>query len=48
MLRVGEALVVTEVQVGLAAVVGDEDLAVLEGAHRPRIDVDVRVELEEA
>ena len=34
-----------DVQVGLGAVLGDEDLAVLEGAHRPGVDVDVRVEL---
>ena len=43
--RVGEALVVAEVEVGLGAVLGDEDLAVLERAHRARVDVDVRVEL---
>ena len=43
--RVGEALVVAQVEVGLAAVVGDVDLAVLVRAHRPRIDVDVGVEL---
>ena len=42
---VDEALVVAEVEVGLAAVVGDEDLAVFERVHRARIDVDVRVEL---
>ena len=42
---VGEALVVAEVEVGLGAVLGDEDLAVLERAHRPRVDVDVGVEL---
>ena len=42
---VDEALVVPEVEVGLAAVVGDEHLAVLEGVHRARVDVDVRVEL---
>ena len=41
----GEALVVAEVEVGLGAVVGDEHLAVLVGAHRPRIDVEVGVEL---
>jgi len=45
-LRRAEALVVPEVEIGLAAVVGDVDLAVLEGAHRPRIDIYVRVELE--
>ena len=43
--RVGEALVVAQVQVGLRAVVGDKDLAVLEGRHRSRIDVEVGVEL---
>ena len=42
---VDEALVVADVEVGLGAVLGDEDLAVLEGAHRPGVDVDVRVEL---
>ncbi len=42
---VDETLVVPEVEVGLAAVVGDEHLAVLERVHRPRVDVDVRVEL---
>ena len=42
---VDEALVVAEVEVGLAAVVGDEHLAVLERVHRPGVDVDVRVEL---
>jgi len=43
---VGEALVVPEVQVGLGAVLGHVDLAVLERRHRPRVDVDVGVELE--
>ena len=42
---VDEALVVAEVEIGLAAVVGDEDLAVLERVHRAGVDVDVRVEL---
>ena len=44
----GEPLVVAQVEVGLGAVVGDVDLAVLVGAHRARIDVDVRVELLQA
>ncbi len=44
----GEALVMAEVEVGLGAVVGDEHLAVLVGAHRPRIDVEVRIELAQA
>src|SRR6185503_3589258 len=42
---VGEALVVPEIEIGLGAVVGDVDLAVLVGAHRARVDVDVGVEL---
>ncbi len=42
---VDEALVVADVEIGLGAVLGDEDLAVLERAHRSRIDVQVRVEL---
>ena len=45
---VGEALVVAEVEVGLGAVLGDEDLAVLVGRHRAGVDVDVRVELLQA
>ena len=40
--RVHEPLVVAEIEVGLGAVVGDVDLAVLKRAHRARIDVDVR------
>ena len=42
---VDEPLVVTEVEVGLGAVLGDEHLAVLERAHRAGVDVQVRVEL---
>ena len=42
---VDEPLVVAEVEVGLAAVVGDEHLAVFEWVHRARVDVDVRIEL---
>src|SRR3954464_141209 len=45
-LRGAEALVMPEVEVRLAAVVGDVDLAVLEGAQRSRVDVDVRIELQ--
>ncbi|MNE44178.1 hypothetical protein D3C80_1383930 [compost metagenome] len=40
-----EALIVTQIEIGLGAVVGHEDLAVLIGAHRPRIDVQIRVQL---
>ena len=42
---VEEALVVAHVEVGLRAVVGDEDLAVLERVHRARVDVEIGVEL---
>ena len=45
--RADEAFVVAEVEVGLPAVGGDEHLPVLEGAHRPGVDVDVGVELDE-
>ena len=44
----GEALVVAEVEVGLRAVVGDVDFAVLIRAHRARIDVQVGIELAQA
>ena len=42
--RVGEALVVAQVQVGFRSVVGDENLAVLDRIHRARVDVQVGVE----
>jgi len=42
---VEEALVVADVEVGLGAVLGDEDLTVLERVHRARIDVQVRIQL---
>ncbi len=45
---VGEAFVMAEVEVGFGAVVEDVDLAVLVGAHRAGIDVDVGVELLQA
>ena len=41
---VDEALVMSQVQIGLGPVVGDVDLAVLERRHRTRIDVDVWIE----
>ena len=41
----GEAFVVAEVEVGFRPVVGDEDLAMLEGRHRAGIDIEVGVEL---
>ena len=42
---VDEALVVADVEIRLGAVFGDEDLAVLERAHRSGVDVQVRIEL---
>ena len=44
-LDVEEALVVTDVEVGLGPVVGDEHFTVLERVHRARIHVEVGVEL---
>ncbi len=43
--RVGETLIVAQVEVGLGAVVGDKNFAVLEGRHGSRIDVEIGVEL---
>ena len=39
-----EPFVVAQIEIGLATVVGDEHLAVLERIHGPRVDVDVRVQ----
>ena len=39
------ALVMAEIEIGLGAVIGDEDLAVLIGAHRAGIDIEIGVEL---
>ena len=41
-LRLDEALVVAQIEVGLGAVFGDEHFAVLERAHGPRIHVEIR------
>ena len=43
--HVQEALVVADIQVGFRAVFRDENLTVLEGIHRPGIDIDVGIEL---
>jgi hypothetical protein len=43
--RVGKALVVAKIQIGLGTIVGDKDLTMLVGRHGPRVDVDVGVEL---
>ncbi len=42
---VEEALVVADVEISFGPVLGDEDLAVLERVHRPRIDIEVGVKL---
>ena len=42
---IDEALVMTQIQIRLRPVVGDEDLAVLKGGKRAGIDVDVGIEL---
>ena len=42
---VDEAFVMAEVEVGLSAVVGDEDLAVLQGTHGARVHVHIGVQL---
>src|SRR5271169_6092417 len=39
------ALVMAKIEIRLGAVVGDVDLAVLVGAHRAGIDIQIRVEL---
>ena len=42
---VEEPLVVSDVEVGLGTVFGDEDLAVLEGVHGARIHIEIGIEL---
>ena len=42
---VEEALVVSDVEVGLGAIVGDEDFTVLERVHRSGIHVEIGIEL---
>ncbi len=44
----GEALVMAKVEVGLGAVVGHIDFAVLIWRHRPRIDIQIGIELADA
>jgi hypothetical protein len=40
---VGKAFIVAQIEVSFRAIIGDEDLAVLEGGHRPGIDVQIRI-----
>ena len=42
-----KALVVAEIEIGFRAVVGHENLAMLQRAHRAGIDVDIRIHLEQ-
>ena len=42
---IDESFIMTQVQVGLCPILGNEDLAVLEGTHRTGVDIDVGVEL---
>src|SRR5215217_1459214 len=46
-MRVSEALVMAQVEIGFGAVVSDENFAVLKRRHRTGIDVDVWIELDE-
>ncbi|SKZ58482.1 Uncharacterised protein [Mycobacteroides abscessus subsp. abscessus] len=43
-IAVEEALVMPDVEVGFGAILGDEDLTVLEGIHRAWIDVQIRIQ----
>ena len=43
-LGVREPLVVAEIEIGLGAVVGDENFSMLERAHGTGVDVEVRIE----
>ena len=43
-----EALVMTQIEVGLGTIIGDEAFAVLIGAHRARINVQIGVEFAKA
>ena len=45
-LGAGEALVMPQIEIGLGAVLGDENLSMLERTHRAGVDVDVGVKLE--
>ena len=40
----GETLVMAKIEIGFRAVFGDIHLAVLIGAHGPRVDIQIRVE----
>mgnify|MGYP004634877261 CR=1 FL=1 len=42
---VDETLVMSQIQIGLGAVIGDKYFTVLNGVHRTGVDVDIRVKL---
>ena len=42
---IGKALIMAKVEVGLGAVIRHKDLAVLQGAHRARVHIDIGVQL---
>ena len=44
---VNKPFVVAEVEIGLRPIDRDEHFTVLVGRHRPRIDVEIRIELED-
>ena len=44
----GKALIVTQIEVGLGPVIGDEHFAVLIGRHRARIDIEIGIKLAQA
>ena len=44
-MHAGEAFIMAKIKVGFRAIIGDEDFTVLVGAHRPWIDIKVRVQL---
>ena len=43
-----KSLVVSEIEIGLCAIVRDENLAMLKRAHRAGIHVDIRIQLDHA
>ena len=47
-MRVREAFVMAEVEIGFGAVVGNENFAVLKRRHRAGIDVEVRIEFDQS
>jgi hypothetical protein len=42
---IDETFIVAEIQIGLGAIIGDENFAVLSRRHRAGIDVQIRIEL---